>query len=202
MDERFQNLRERFDRIEDEVERALEKRRAALRYRLQKGKAIFEREALEAHRAIKKSALRSLADAYLRNLIAAPFIYAVVLPLAALDIVATLYQNVAFRLWRIPVVSRKAYVVIDRHRLAYLNWIQKLNCVYCGYANGVLGYVSEIASRTERYWCPIKHAVRVKNAHSRYLEFSDYGEADNVDAMYKRHRESLREESADRDDQH
>jgi len=33
---------------------------------------------------------------------------------------------------------------MDRHHLAYLNVIEKLNCEYCGYANGVFAYVREI----------------------------------------------------------
>ena len=28
---------------------------------------------------------------------------------------------------------------------------KKLNCVYCGYANGVIGHAREIAARTEQY---------------------------------------------------
>jgi hypothetical protein len=65
---------------------------------------------------------------------------------------------------------------IDRQHLAYLNWIEKLNCVYCGYANGVFAYVREVAGRTEQYWCPIRHAKRVMAPHSRYREFVDYGD--------------------------
>jgi hypothetical protein len=32
---------------------------------------------------------------------------------------------------------------IDRHRLGYLNVIEKANCVYCSYANGVVAYVRD-----------------------------------------------------------
>jgi hypothetical protein len=44
-------------------------------------------------------------------------------------------------------VRRSTYIVIDRQNLAYLNAIEKANCVYCGYANGVFAYVREIAGR-------------------------------------------------------
>lgn len=53
----------------------------------------------------------------------------------------------------------------------------ELNCVYCGYANGVLAYVREIAARTEQYWCPIRHAKGVRAPHAHYREFVDYGDA-------------------------
>lgn len=67
--------------------------------------------------------------------------------------------------------------MVDRHRLAYLNIIEKFNCAYCGYASGVLSYAREIASRTEQYWCPIKHAQRAIGTHARYAHFVDYGDA-------------------------
>jgi hypothetical protein len=51
------------------------------------------------------------------------------------------------------------------------------NCVYCGYANGVLAYVREIAARTEQYWCPIKHARPIPAPHARYRVFLEYGDA-------------------------
>jgi hypothetical protein len=63
-------------------------------------------------------------------------------------------------------VSRACrYVVVDRHRLAYLNVIEKANCMCCSYGNGVIAYVSEIAARTEQYWCPIKPSRCVAAPH-------------------------------------
>ncbi len=55
--------------------------------------------------------------------------------------------------------------------------LEKLNCAYCSYANGVIAYVREIAGRTEQYWCPIKHARRAIGAYSHYAQFHDYGDA-------------------------
>jgi hypothetical protein len=74
---------------------------------------------------------------------------------------------------------------MDRGRLAYLNPMEKFNCVYCGYVNGLLAYVQEIAGRTEQYWCPIKHAIRLKTTHSRYQRFFDYGDAEQYHARLK-----------------
>jgi hypothetical protein len=54
-----------------------------------------------------------------------------------------------------------------------------LNCHYCAYANGIFAYVTEVAARTEQYWCPIKHALRMKRIHSRYQYFFDYGDAES-----------------------
>ena len=44
---------------------------------------------------------------------------------------------------------------------------------------------SEIAGRTEQYWCPIKHALRMKTVHSRYQKFFDYGDAEQYCARLK-----------------
>jgi hypothetical protein len=107
---------------------------------------------------------------------AAPFIYVVLIPLALLDAAASLYQAVCFRLWRIGPVTRAAFMRLDRHKLAYLNRIQKLNCHYCAYANGVLAYVTEIASKTEQYWCPIHHEIDPGTPHKRYRDFIAYGD--------------------------
>ena len=84
------------------------------------------------------------------------------------------------------------YLVFDRHHLAYLNALEKLNCAYCAYANGLIAYVREIASRTEEYWCPIKHARRLIGAHAYYATFEDYGDAEG----YRRRLEELRETPA------
>ena len=108
-----------------------------------------------------------------RHLISIPFVYGLLLPIALLDATVSAYQAVCFRLWRVPAVRRSEHLILDRHRLPYLNGAQKLNCLYCGYANGVLSYAREIASRTEQYWCPIKHAVDPPAPHARYANFID-----------------------------
>ena len=79
---------------------------------------------------------------------------------------------------------------------AYLNALEKLNCAYCSYANGLIAYVREIAARTEQYWCPIKHARRVVGAHPRYVLFDDYGDAENYQQRAAELREQLEKEPA------
>jgi hypothetical protein len=73
-------------------------------------------------------------------------------------------------------VRRSDHLVFDRGHLAYLNWFERFNCSFCSYANGVVGYVREVAARTEQYWCPIKHARRILGAPERYQSFADYGD--------------------------
>ena len=39
-------------------------------------------------------------------------------------------------------------------------------------------FVTEVAARTEQFWCPIRHARAVKTMHSRYRYFFEYGDAE------------------------
>jgi hypothetical protein len=93
----------------------------------------------------------------------------------------------------IPRVRRAEYLALDRHHLQYLNGIERLNCLYCGYGNGVLAYAVEVAARTEQYWCPIKHARRLPAPHSRYYRFLAYGDAESYTRELERLRRELRD---------
>ena len=75
-------------------------------------------------------------------------------------------------------MRRRDYLVFDRHHLAYLNILEKINCAYCSYCNGAIAFVREVAARTEVYWCPIKHARRVLGPHPHYQGFADFGDAE------------------------
>jgi hypothetical protein len=113
-----------------------------------------------------------------KEIISAPFIYMMIIPALVLDIFLTVYMHICFRLYNIPLVPRSDYIVFDRKFLDYLNWIQKFNCLYCSYVNGLFSYAVEIAWRTERYWCPIKNATRMKWWHYWQREFADYWDAE------------------------
>jgi len=168
----------RIRELEDQLEQELISTRRHWHYRLEANRVRFEHEIRAYHRRLKRSIPRFLRDSRIRNLLTAPVIYSVVVPLVLLDVWFTMYQLICFPIYGIPKVRRSRYLVIDRHHLAYLNGIEKLNCVYCGYANGLMAYAREIAARTEQYWCPIKHAARLRSAHTRYHLFVDYGDAE------------------------
>ena len=89
-------------------------------------------------------------------------------------------------------MHRRDYFVYDRAYLGYLNIIEKINCGYCSYGNGLISYIREIVGRTEQYWCPIKHARRVLHAHPYYDGFVDYGDAE----IYRQELKRLRAELA------
>lgn len=114
---------------------------------------------------------------FLRNLISTPLIYSLIIPLVILDIFTEVYHQICFRLYKLPLVKRSNYIRIDRHKLKYLGLINKVGCIYCGYANGLIHYVSEIGARTEKYWCGIQHK-RVKGfiAPKHHKDFVKYGD--------------------------
>ncbi len=122
----------------------------------------------------------------------APLIYGLLIPFVIADICGSIYQMVCFRVYRIPRVKRSAYVIFDRTRLAYLTPFQKLNCLYCEYANGVIAYVGEITARTEWYWCPIKHANTPADPHRHYDRFLGYNEDESFRQKLKQTRQACR----------
>ncbi|MBF0269148.1 MAG: hypothetical protein HQL44_11205 [Alphaproteobacteria bacterium] len=178
--------------VEEALEARLDAKRALFNYQIEQGRVVFESEIRERHKRLKTGLLTFLRHSQLSRLITAPVIYSLIVPFAVLDLSVALYQAVCFPIWGIKPAKRSDYIIIDRHQLAYLNAVEKLNCVYCGYANGLAALVSEVASRTEQYWCPIKHASRVKNPHARYSRFVDYGDAEGFRAILEELREEVR----------
>ena len=192
MDADVEQLVKRLVKIEDELERKWAEQREKFSYRLEGKRAIFDEAARLKHLKLKRSLYRFIIESPLGAIIAAPFVYGLIIPFVLLDLGVWAYQNVCFRVWGIRRCDRSDFIVLDRRRLAYLNGIEKFNCLYCGYANGVISYTQEVASRTEQYWCPIKHALRVRNPHSRYRSFVDYGDAEGFRARLDALRDEVR----------
>jgi hypothetical protein len=171
-------LMDKMRSVEAEIEAELAKRREEMRFRFEKRRIVFAREVLRIHLAIKTRASRYLIEANPLIVLTAPVIYSLIVPIALVDIWVMAYQAVCFPIYKIPKVRRRDYLAFDRHHLAYLNIIEKINCAYCSYCNGAIAFVREVASRTEVYWCPIKHARRVLGPHPHYAGFADFGDAE------------------------
>ncbi|MDJ0833248.1 MAG: hypothetical protein QNJ69_06965 [Gammaproteobacteria bacterium] len=178
LDEILQRLQQAQTELEQELDRLLDEKRQQFQYHLKRRRVVFEKSMRRWQKQFRTNAWAYLRDAPLPFILSSPLIYGMVIPLALLDLTITVYQQVCFRIYRIPLVKRSDHLIIDRHHLAYLNVIEKFNCIYCGYANGLLSYAREISARTEQYWCPIKHARRKADEHPRYPKFFDYGDAE------------------------
>lgn len=121
-----------------------------------------------------------------RHRLSAPFTYGMIIPFIFIDISAEIYHHICFRLWKIPLVKRSEYIKIDRHKLEYLNYLDKLNCAYCGYGNGLINYIRTIAAETELYWCGIKHKKDSKFIELDYhKDFIDYGDEEAYKKLSK-----------------
>lgn len=178
MNSRIEELMIRIRELETELEADLEEKRARFHYHFENRRARFEQDILALHQRLRTGSLRYIMDAPLSHILTAPVIYGAILPLLLLDLAMSLYQAVCFPIYGIPRIRRADYFVYDRGLLPYLNWIERMNCLYCSYANGLMAYAKDITGRTEQYWCPIKHARRVHDPHAHYAKFFDYGDVE------------------------
>lgn len=122
----------------------------------------------------------------LQQIISLPIILSVFIPMVIFDIWIELYHRTCFRLYGIAYVKRCEYVKIDRHRLGYLNWYEKIGCAYCGYANGLVQYWTVIAAKTEQYWCGIMHKKYSGfKAPDHHKNFTKYGDEKEFIKRYK-----------------
>ena len=190
MREKFEERLNRIRELEKELEQEIAAKSQLIKGNFKKRRVIFGKAIREKHKNLKIPFFKFLARAKFRNVISMPIIYLMVIPIIFMDICVFAYQHICFRLYKIPIVERKEYFVIDRQHLSYLNIVEKINCFYCGYGNAVAAYTKEVIGRTEQYWCPIKHASRVKDPHSRYYKFFEYGNAE----AYRENLEAIKQD--------
>lgn len=161
----------------DELVKEYEKLREKYDFEFVKWKIVFSKKKKEENKKFKLGSFRYMLWSQIRHIISMPFIYAMIIPAIILDIFLFIYQNICFRLYGIPLVKRADYITSERKHLDYLNWIQKVNCLYCSYVNGIFSFAVEIGWRTEKYWCPIKHARKNNTFHNWQDHFADYWDA-------------------------
>lgn len=144
---------------------------------------------------VRKNFIRFIVESRVLVLLTVPIIYSVLFPALLMDLFASIYQLCCFPVYKIPTVNRKEYMVFDRHKLKYLNGIERMNCTYCSYFNGLVSYLREIASRTEQYWCPIHHGSELKDPHPRTKNFVSYGDSLSYDIKVDGLRKKLANEN-------
>lgn len=191
MNERIRRILNQITSLEDELRAALHEQETRFLYQIEGKRVEFERSIRETHLQLKMGVFRWFLTVRPQQLLTAPIIYGMIIPLVFLDCCAMFYQATCFPIYGIPRVRRSNYIVIDHQHLAYLNIFEKFHCIYCSYANGLLGYAREITARTEQFFCPIKHARKVLDSHSRYANFLDYGEAADFHAKLEQLRTAL-----------
>jgi hypothetical protein len=181
MNHRIEELLAGIKALEKELRKEIQRIRIDT-YEIRDRTVRFKDEIRSHHKAQAIRLFDYLRHARLKHVLTAPVIWLCIFPALFMDLIVTFYQAVCFPVYGIPRVRRRDYIILDRHYLAYLNLIQKANCLFCGYFNGLMAYVGEIAARSEQYWCPIKHASQLKHEHSRYQRFVEYGDSEQFQA--------------------
>jgi hypothetical protein len=183
--------------LEHELAAEFSRQRSGLRFGREHGRARFEEETVRRLEERRVHLLKYVLGAPVLYVLSAPVIYSLILPFVVVDLWVSIYQAVCFRVYGIPQVARGRYMLFDRTGLPYLNAVEKLNCAFCSYVNGVIAYVREVAARTEQFWCPIKHTRRLLGAHGRYAGFDDFGDGEGYRAALEASRRALREAGKD-----
>lgn len=197
MNNRIRQLVDQITELESELNTLIDEQESRLRYQLEGKRVVFEQALREAHQRVKMSVFRWFLTVRPQNYLTMPVIYGAAVPLALFDLCISLYQWVCFPVYGIARVKRSDYIVYDHQHLAYLNIIEKAHCLYCSYAVGILAYAQEIIARTEQYFCPIKHARKVRAAHSRYDRFLAYGDGNDFHRRLEEYRSALDQEGSE-----
>lgn len=191
MNDHIRALLAQIEALDDQLKLAIREQESQIVFAVHGKKLQFDKGVQQAHRELKRNVLHWLVTDRPQNLITGPIIYFMIVPIALLDLTVSVYQALCFPIYRIAKVTRRDYIVFDRHHLGYLNFYERLHCEYCAYANGLLAYASEIVARTEQYFCPIKHARKVLGRHARYSDFLQFGDAKDYHARLEELRKLL-----------
>lgn len=191
MNDRIAQLLGQMAALEEELRTSVHDQESRMFFQIKGKRVEFERSVRDAHRKLKKNFFRWLVTNRPQNLMTGPIIYAMIVPLVMVDFFVSFYQWTCFPVYGIARVRRGDYIVFDRHRLGYLNFIEKFHCTYCEYGNGLMGYMGEVLARTEEYFCPIKHAHKILGTHNRYNRFLAYGDAADYEAKLEEFRVAL-----------
>ncbi|HEY5541088.1 MAG TPA: hypothetical protein VIL41_06515 [Coriobacteriia bacterium] len=195
---RIDELIEQIRVLEEETQNEFDKKREDFHFVMDQKRARFSEEVAALQRGSKTGLFRYMTGASLLSWLVAPVIYSGFVLMLLLDLFLFIYQAICFPVYHITKAKRSDYVILDRGDLPYLNILEKFNCFYCGYANGLMSYGREVAARTEQFFCPIKHARRICAAHDHYANFFEFGDA----ASYRHGLERLRDALAASQDGH
>ena len=179
MNARIKELISDIEAMKVKLREEIAEQESHISYEIKNGYVQFEKDVLEKQKENMKNLLAYFRDIPLLHLLSSPLIYAMVIPAVIFDVLLFIYQQVIFRIYKFKRIKRSDYILYDHQYLGYLNPIEKLNCMYCSYFNGLMQYASAIAARTEFYFCPIKHAKKVAYKHEYYDQYLEYGEEEN-----------------------
>lgn len=174
----------------DEIFNAIRILEENLKEEIEREEKKISADFLAAQKKFKEKLHVYFARTPFLHILSAPIIYAGIIPALILEFFLFIYQMINFRIYKIAPVVRKEYFAFDRADLEFLNIVEKINCFYCSYFSGLLGYTTEVVARTEQFWCPIRHTRKLHGYHAHYLKFVPYGDG----ARYRNELPKLRED--------
>jgi hypothetical protein len=190
MNDKIREILEEIEEMKLKLAEEIDKQESHISYRIKNGYVTFEKEVMARQRENMKNLLSWFREVPFLHLISSPIIYAMIIPAVLFDIILFVYQQVIFRIYKFKFIERSDYMNFDHQYLGYLNPIEKINCLYCSYFNGLMLYASAVAGRTELYFCPIKHAKKVVSQHEFYDTFLSYGDEEDYQKKLKELREN------------
>ena len=190
MNSKIKEMIEEIETMKKRLGDEIAKEEAHISFEIRNGSVHFEKEMIENQKENMMHLWAWFREIPFVQLLSAPVVYMMVLPALLLDVMLFVYTNVVSRVFKIRFGKRSDYLVFDRQYLGYLNVVEKLNCLYCAYFNGLMQYASAVAGRTEFYFCPIKHAKKIAYKHEFYDAFLPYGEGKE----YQKNLKDLRNE--------
>ena len=191
MNDKIKEIVEEIEAMKLKLAEEIADQESHIRYEIHNGYVKFENEVLDKQKKNMKNLLTWFREVPLLHFLSAPIIYGMVIPSVLFDMTIFIYQNVVFRIFKFEFIKRSDYIVFDHQYLGYLNPVEKLNCLYCSYVNGLMQYASAIAGRTELYFCPIKHAKKVATEHNYYDAVLTYCDGEDYQKNLKALRNKL-----------
>lgn len=192
MNSKIKEIIEQMEELEEKLKTEIETHEKDISYEIKEGYVKFEESVLEQQKRMMKGLVAYFGETPLSHLLSSPLVYSMVIPAVILDIMLFIYQNIIFRIYGFEFVKRSDYIIFDRQYLRYLNCIEKLNCMYCAYFNGLMHYAAELAAKTELYFCPIRHAKKTLYKHRYHKDFLMYGDGDDYQTKLKEIREKIK----------
>ncbi|MFC2073449.1 hypothetical protein ACFLRS_01185 [Campylobacterota bacterium] len=185
MNDKIKEIVEEIEAMKLKLAEEIAQQENHISYEIHNGYVKFEKEVLAKQKENMKNLLTWFGEVPLLHLLSAPLVYGMVIPAILLDVILFVYQHVVFRIFKFGFIKRSDYIIYDHQYLGYLNPIEKLNCLYCSYFNGLMQYASAIAGRTELFFCPIKHAKKIVYEHNYYDKYLAYGEGKDYQKKLK-----------------
>lgn len=190
MNDKIKELLDEIEEMKLKLAEEIDKQESHISYQIKNGYVTFEKEVMAKQKENMQHLISWFREVPLIHLLSSPIIYAMIIPAVLLDIILFIYQQTIFRIYKFKMIKRSDYMLFDHQYLGYLNPIEKLNCLYCSYFNGLMLYASAIAGRTELYFCPIKHAKKVVAQHEFYDAFLSYGDEEEFQKKLQELREN------------